>query len=133
VNTTFRSSRLRLATASLLLATLAVRALLPMGYMPGNLLAGEFAKLCPVASAATFELLSSNTTHQHHHDESGKELPSVDSACPIGSSLFSDALIALDGFSSVELQQHELPNTIAFRSYLFPFKRTYPARAPPHS
>jgi hypothetical protein len=101
--------------------------------MPGNLLAGELAQLCPVASAATFELLSSKATHQHHHGEPGKELPSVGSACPIGSSLFFDALLALDGFGSVALQQHELPPAIPVRSYLATFNRTYAARAPPHS
>jgi hypothetical protein len=115
------------------LATLAVRALLPLGYMPGNLLAGEFAELCPVASAATFELLSSTNTHQHHHGEPGEKLPSVGIACPIGSSLFFDALPGSDNSDGVALLRHELPRATAVRSQVSVFGRAYFARAPPLS
>ncbi len=133
MNISLKSRGLRRAAISLLLATLAIRALLPLGYMPGNILAGEFAILCPVASAATFELLSSSRTHEHHHGEAGKELPSVGTACPIGSSLFFDALPTLDASAGFALSRYELPRAVTFHSHFATFSRTYAARAPPRS
>lgn len=133
MNIYLKNRGLRRAATRLLLATLALRALLPLGYMPGNLLAGEIAQLCPVTSAATFELLDPSSTHEHHHGEAGKKLPSVGSACPIGSSLFFDALPALDSPNNFALLRHELPHAVVVRSHLQIFSRTYSARAPPHS
>jgi len=133
MNICLKKYRLRRAAIGLLLATLAFRALVPLGYMPGNLLAGEIAQLCPAASAATFELLNSSSAHQHHHGEAGKELPSVGTACPIGSSLFFDALLALDSPSGVAVLRHELPRAVTVHSHYPSSSRTYAARAPPHS
>lgn len=117
----------------MLLATLVVRALLPVGYMPGDLLAGELAQLCPVASAATFELLDSNSAHEHSHSDNGNEYPSVGTACPIGSSLFFDALPSLNESNNFAVLRHPRPHTLTVRSHLSSFTPTYPARAPPHS
>lgn len=133
MNITLKSRRLRRTATHLLLATLALRALLPIGYMPGNLLAGELAALCPVASAATFELLDSSAAHEHHHGESGKELPSVGGACPIGSSLFFDALPSVATPLDLAVQPQQQPRAVSDRSYVATFHRIYPARAPPHS
>jgi hypothetical protein len=123
-------------TAALLLGTLAIRALLPLGYMPGNLLEGKFAELCPVASAATYALLPQDESHQHHahhgHATDGNDY-SMDSACPIGTSLLADVLPGFDVqilLGAGPEVFHQLSTT---RGYLARFESYYPARAPPLS
>ena len=118
---------------TLLLATLAVRALVPLGYMPGNLLAGEFAELCPVASAATFALLGDAATHDHHHGDESSSAVSVGSACPIGTSLYFDALPALQFTADLQLQQQVLHDAIVTRQFQATLAAAYAARAPPSS
>ena len=44
-------------TAALVALALLLRAAVPLGYMPGNVFAGEFMVLCPVGSAQSFALL----------------------------------------------------------------------------
>ena len=132
MNNFLKKAGLRRIATSLLVATLAVRALLPMGYMPGNLAAGELAELCPVASAATFQLLGSAAEHSHHHGDDSDAI-SVDTACPIGSSLFFDALPTLP--SALELQdlQPVLAITARDQSVLTAPQTIHRARAPPLS
>ena len=132
MNNFLRKAGLRRVATSLLVATLAVRALLPMGYMPGNLAAGEFAQLCPVASAATFQLLGSVAEHSHHHSDDADAI-SVGTACPIGSSLFFDALPTLP--TTVELQDLQAVFEITARdqSVLTAPQTIRRARAPPIS
>lgn len=124
---------LRQIGSALLLGTLAVRALLPLGYMPGNLLDGEIAQLCPVASAATYSLLSAGSPHHHQHGAPGDAVYSIDSACPIGSTLFSDALPATYPSNAIvphatEYRQVHVPQSFSARP-----QPVYPARAPPYS
>ena len=133
MNTFSKQSRLRRLATAILIATLAIRALVPVGYMPGNLIAGEFAELCPVASAATFELLGTQAGHEHHHGSTDAEAVSLGTACPIGSSLFFDALPTLavitDAQAIVHVYQDALrPQTVV--SIAFPNRH---ARAPPLS
>jgi hypothetical protein len=132
VNNFLKKAGLRRVATSLLVATLAVRALLPMGYMPGNLAAGEFAALCPVASAATFQLLGSAAEHSHHHGDDSDTI-SIGTACPIGSSLFFDALPTLP--TAVELQdlQAIFEITAEDQSVQTAPQTIHRARAPPLS
>lgn len=61
---------------------LVVRAAIPLGYMPGNLLAGEFMVLCPTAvPAAVLQVLAG---HDHGHADHTID---SDRDCPIGSAL----------------------------------------------
>ena len=73
--------------AVLALAALLLRAIIPLGYMPGNVLAGEFVVLCPTGSAAKFAA----ALHGEHHAESGQHLD-MDADCPIGTALQAAAL-----------------------------------------
>ncbi|MEM8815354.1 MAG: hypothetical protein AAGE85_05975 [Pseudomonadota bacterium] len=66
----------------LIVLTLAVRAIVPLGYMPGKLLAGEFMVLCPAGSAPSFALLealvqraarASNAVHTGQHSTHGTQ------------------------------------------------------------
>ena len=81
---------------SLLLACLALRAFIPLGYMPGNALAGEVAALCPSGSAATYAVLQTLSPQHHHHDNHHGHLRdggvSVEQTCPIGSALSTAVL-----------------------------------------
>ncbi len=61
---------------------LTLRALIPLGYMPGNLLAGEFVVLCPTGVPA--EVM--RALHGDHHDHE-QPVMDVDKTCPIGSAL----------------------------------------------
>lgn len=79
-----RHRRLRgLALASLL--ALAARALIPLGYMPGNLLEGEFMVLCPTGMPEGFLVAEGHHHHDAHGDADG--MVDADRACPIGTSL----------------------------------------------
>lgn len=137
MNTFLRQRLFRQFAAVLLLATLGVRALLPAGYMPGNLLDGKFAELCPVASAATFTLLAADTTHHHHGQHGNGERDdaaySIDSACPIGSSLFADALPAADITISPVPRSRDFERATPGSVFTSKPHRYYPARAPPVS
>lgn len=133
MNKLAKISVLRRIATVLLVATLAVRALVPVGYMPGNILAGQLAELCPVASAATFTLLGSETSHEHHHGAEEADAYSIGVACPIGSSLFFDALPTILAPIELARQQHILSSTPIVRSYLAGVNPTYGARAPPSS
>jgi len=63
-------------------ACLILRAMVPAGYMPGNLLVGEFMVLCPVGmSAGIAQMLHSD------HDDHGRGVLDADKTCPIGSAL----------------------------------------------
>jgi len=89
------SNRRQLILTAFLFATLGIRSLIPIGYMPGNLLAGEYMVMCPNSGAAA---LAGN----HHHDHDDRSV-NVDETCPIGSALTVVALPAsfelqIDGF-----------------------------------
>ena len=135
MNTTMRHRLLHQFAAGLLLATLGVRALVPVGYMPGNLLDGKFAELCPVASAASYSLLPAHNGHHHDHQSGGKDdaAYSMDSACPIGSSLFSDALPMPDQRVEPVIRPQVFEPPLFFRPHSAQQHRNYPARAPPVS
>jgi hypothetical protein len=132
VNTLIRKRILRRMTAALLVATLAVRALLPIGYMPGNVFAGEIAELCPVASAATFSLLGSSAGHDHHHGDDADSI-SVSTACPIGSSLFFDALPTLPAPEQLQKFEPVQQHAVGSRPKPAVVAAAHRARAPPLS
>ena len=135
MNTSIRHGLLHQIAAFLLLATLGIRALVPVGYMPGNLLDGKFAELCPVASAATYALLPAHDNHHHDHQSGGQDdaAYSMDSACPIGSSLFSDALPMADQMVEPAIRPQTFERPLFFRPHSAKQHRNYPARAPPVS
>ena len=131
-----RYGRVSKAAVALLLGTLAVRALMPLGYMPGNLLEGKIAELCPVASAATYALLTLDESHQHHAhhgDATDSSGYSMDSACPIGTSLLADVLPAFDVQIELETRPEMFHQIPVSRSHFVRLELNYPARAPPLS
>ena len=72
---------IRRFAAGLALLGLIARALIPLGYMPGNLLAGEFMVLCPSG-------LPANLAHAlHDHHDAATVTVEADRACPIGAAL----------------------------------------------
>jgi hypothetical protein len=113
----------RRAAVLLALLGMSVRALIPMGYMPGDLLAGEFVVLCPVGLPASMK-------HHGHHGYDGAVVD-ADRACPIGSALQYAALPA-DEFVQPDPGLFEEPRTV-FGDYAYDevLQRTYFSRAPP--
>ena len=105
---------------------LVVRSAIPLGYMPGNLLAGEFMVLCPTGVPA--ELLQALSGHHAHHEMSTVD---IDRECPIGSAL-TPAWIGSDWLfdDRVEREVGALPayDSQSFRSATF---LAYRQRAPP--
>lgn len=74
--------------AVLALGAVLLRALIPLGYMPGNALAGEFVVLCPTGLPAAI----AQTLHDGHlHHEPAVDM---DQECPIGNALQTAALPA---------------------------------------
>jgi len=65
--------------------TLAIRALIPVGYMPGDMTAGEIVVLCPTGMPA--EVMQALHRGHHDHDQS---VVDVDRSCPIGTALQPD-------------------------------------------
>lgn len=77
-----------------LACTFMVRALIPVGYMPGNLLEGEFVRLCPAGLPA----LTGHAGQDGHagHHENVDSIPAdveLSSVCPLGAALGQAGLI----------------------------------------
>lgn len=130
----FRTIRRFRYLAGIAVATaLMIRALIPVGYMPGKLLDGELMVMCPVASSLTLELLRSHDLHPHHHGDAGTEATSIGLACPIGSSLFSDVLPAATPDGAPPRLPERYRTVANAGTHLAMPLRLYPARAPPHA
>ncbi len=70
--------QIRPALTIALAACFLLRAFMPLGYMPGNLLAGEFARLCPsVMPIGTH----ADGHHAHHGNDSGEPAASAAQTC----------------------------------------------------
>ena len=119
----------RLALASLL--ALAMRALIPLGYMPGNVLAGEFMVLCPTGLPAGFLV---DAGHQHHssHDSHDTGMVDADRACPIGTSLKYAAAAPPDiAFAPDVFRAHDAPAVVLRVFHDSRPSRPFQPRAPP--
>lgn len=115
------------------MATLALRAMIPLGYMPGNILNGEFMVLCPIVSATAIKLLPAASTHQHKHGDAAETVPSIGAACPIGSSLFFDAIPIQEYVGQINKQIFFAAPLPAHEWYRPSPQRPQLARAPPQS
>ena len=78
------------------LATLALRALAPDGYMPGSADSGLLYELCPEGMPVEImQALAGDNQHHHHHGDDGEATSASGSEqCPIGHMLAS--AIAMD-------------------------------------
>ena len=76
------------------LATLALRALTPDGYMPGSADSGLLYELCPEGMPAEIMQALGGNSHHHHHGDDGSASVSATEQCPIGHMLAS--AIAMD-------------------------------------
>ena len=73
-----------------LLTGLLLRALTPIGYMPGTAGSGFLFELCPDQLPAGVNLYDASASHQHHHGDPGSEEQSASpDQCQIGHLLFS--------------------------------------------
>ncbi|MBT8109323.1 MAG: hypothetical protein KJO27_01240 [Gammaproteobacteria bacterium] len=113
------------------LATLAVRALTPDGYMPGSAHSGLLYELCPEGMPAEIMQALAGDSHHHHHG-GGDDVASPGSSeqCPIGHMLAS--VIATDSNTTSDV----LPDTPLFNedavALIFGAQATgYRSRAPP--
>lgn len=117
--------RIRRFAAGLALIGLVARAMIPLGYMPGNLLAGEFMVLCPSG-------LPANVAHAlHNHHDAATVTVEADKACPIGAAL-QYAALPTDAAATVQatpMQPAESPDPVSLQG-LKPL-RLFLARAPP--
>ena len=121
-----KTGRRKIVIAALLYASLAIRVIIPIGYMPGNALAGEFLVLCPQGVPKDFA-----ASLHHGHSSDDDHVLDIGSACPIGQGLNYDALPNSD----VELSAAPAIIEKAFDSLLAfhspSFERRYASRAPP--
>ncbi|MBT8080530.1 MAG: hypothetical protein KJO31_18260 [Gammaproteobacteria bacterium] len=115
----------RKACVMLALGSLMLRALIPLGYMPGNALAGEFVVLCPTGLSAE---LAQALHHGHHHEQSTVDM---DAQCPIGTALQSAALPTLLPSPQTRTipARFEVPATITWVEQQT--ERYYAIRGPP--
>ena len=92
------------------LATLALRALTPDGYMPGSADSGLLYELCPEGMPVEImQALAGDNQHHHHHGDDGEATSASGSEqCPIGHMLTS--AIAMDSTPASDM----LPDTPAY-------------------
>jgi hypothetical protein len=130
-----RLSRQFYLAIAMTLACVAVRSLIPVGYMPGNLLLGETVAMCPVASEGPLRLINwrqPNADRADNHGQHDDRDRSGDETCPIGNALLAAAV------SSEPLPQIVIPTGNSQPGYgnetgYFPqLVRRYLTRAPPH-
>ena len=123
--TTTRTGLRRLALA-VAAAGLLTRALIPLGYMPGNLLAGEFMVLCPTGLPQALAAAS----HSHHGDDG--PMLDADRACPIGVTLlYAAALPTEPGAPHVERRVFDEAPAEPTAPALVAPEAIFYARAPP--
>lgn len=115
-----------------LLVGLATRAIIPAGYMPGNLLAGELMVMCPAGGATTIALLQPKKPHQHPHHGDGSETRSADESCPIGLALLLDAISDVPAAPDATLQVNQPIKSVMGTQRLPEAARMYSTRAPPN-
>jgi hypothetical protein len=113
------------------LATLAVRALTPDGYMPGSAQSGLLYEMCPEGMPAEIMQALAGDSHHHHHG-SGDDAASPGSSeqCPIGHML--NLAVATDATATPDV----LPDLPLFDegavAQIFGTQATgYRSRAPP--
>jgi len=92
------------------LATLALRALAPDGYMPGSADSGLLYELCPEGMPVEImQALAGDNQHHHHHGDDGEATSASGSEqCPIGHMLASG--MAMDSTPASDM----LPDTPAY-------------------
>lgn len=127
---TARTRKLILVLAGIV--CLGLRALVPAGYMPGNLLAGEFMVLCPGGMQAEFvQQLQADQGNHDPHSAHGQSVVDADTSCPIGSAL-QLAFLPIDDIRqaiSIDLPRHAAD--IAQREIAARHRHRYQSRAPP--
>lgn len=126
------SRKIRSRQMSIVLAAVVLRAIIPLGYMPGNLLAGEFMVLCPTGLPAGVSISSTHDHHGHHDHGDGQDaMVDADRACPIGAALKHVAL-PVETVEAVPFVAFDVPPQ-AVPSALHPSRTAapYQPRAPP--
>ena len=114
------------------LATLALRALAPDGYMPGSADSGLLYELCPEGMPVEImQALAGDNQHHHHHGDDGEATSASGSEQrPIGHMLAS--AIAMDTTPTSEIlpdtpAYDDVPVAVLFRTSVI----AYLSRAPP--
>lgn len=124
-----RLRRLNRLVTALAAVTILLRAIIPLGYMPGNALAGEFMVLCPAGvPAAVMEVL--HPDHGHHGGHAASVI-NADRDCPIGSALQPAWLPADFAVTALELAPFAAPQFYFSESFSGLVPRRYESRAPP--
>lgn len=112
------------------LATLALRALTPDGYMPGSANSGLLYELCPDGMPAEIMQALAGGGHHHHHGHDDAGAVTGTEQCPIGHMLAS--AVAVDSGAAPEAlpdtpEYEEISVAILFRAPA----TVYRSRAPP--
>ena len=114
----------------LLLATLALRVMIPVGYMPAVIGSGLLFELCPEGMPAT--VMQALGGHHHHHEpNSDGDQASFDTEqCPVGHLLSSS--MAVEFGQDLELDVFvPLRGEVRIESLSVVFRAEYRSRAPP--
>lgn len=118
------------------LACVAVRSLIPVGYMPGNLLRGETVAMCPVASEGALSLINWRQPNADRADDHGQHDDrdrSADETCPIGNALLA-AAVSSEPPAQIDIPTGDSPPVHGNETGYFPqLVRRYLTRAPPNA
>lgn len=120
------SVRLRRVMTKAAIAGLILRALIPLGYMPGNIFAGEFMVLCPSGVPASFTMALG-----HHHHGQDTTAVDADQTCPIGTALQHAWLPQAHIEFSIEVPQLDIVAIEIASVNSASTQRFYSPRAPP--
>ena len=124
--------RPRLQQLGLLFAVagLVSRAIIPLGYMPGNLLAGEFMVLCPTG-APEIAAVFGHGGHEHGGPDSDG-MVDADRACPIGVAMhYAVAPPSEPSVAGLWNGRDERPEVAPPSFVEVSFAQSFRARAPP--
>jgi len=120
--------RIRNKTLMLLSVAILLRAIIPVGYMPGSLQSGLLFELCPEGLPA--ELIQSlSGGHQHHMADDAESAHSFE-ACAIGHLAVTAATASFADFLTEPPVQTEATAVAAILFRTAPV-RAYSSRAPP--
>jgi len=112
----------------LLLAVIALRSIIPAGYMPGSLDSGLLFVLCPDGMPSAF--MQELVGHDHHGSSAGETGPHSFAQCTMGHLLGSMAFAAIEAANPSVAEKAEL--VVSFQWVLSVTTRlNYYSRAPP--
>ncbi len=129
---TLRLNNRQLVTLCVL-ASFAIRAFAPLGYMPSTSGSGLFFELCPEQLPAGFVVSNSSSSH-NHHNHSDSDTPTTEKGadqCQVGHLLLSALAIDTPVIDGIDVERISEYAPITAGTVISKTASAYRSRAPP--